>query len=150
MKQAKAMSDNCSNIPLPVGLGINHTPQYKAERTGPDVPEMFSWYLAVSPLDPPDTSEGGIALVESARDRAANTAMVGALVSIGPLAFCSTTRGGLDMRVQRESVKLMDFLLFPAYVGQRTTLKDGTKLIFLKDIEIMGKVDDPELYAVVG
>jgi len=126
---------------------ILRSPVYQAERTGDDVPEMTLWYVAIAPIEPPEESKGGIALIDSVRDRAQATATVGFITAMGPLAFCSKTRGGLDMTVQRDTIGLMDCVLFPAFAGQRMTLKDGTKFVFIKDIEIMGKVNDHERYA---
>jgi co-chaperonin GroES (HSP10) len=101
------------------------------------------WRLVVQVPEPPEYTQGGIAIPDEYRDRKEFHSYIGYVLQIGPLAFKAVTRSGLDYR-QAHGVKVGDWVHFGKHAGEKFRTRDGTLFIVLTDSEVIGVCDNPE------
>lgn len=79
--------------------------------------------ILVVPIDPPKYSDGGIEYPKKARAAEQALTTVGQVMQIGPLAYTTVTRDGLDF-TKAVQAKVGDWVIYTKSAGQITLLRD--------------------------
>ena len=76
------------------------------------------WHLIVEPVDPPEKSEGGIALPDEVVEANEMMAFVGKVVALGSLAYKAKPREGLDYTTEPNKPQVGDYIVYGRHSGQ--------------------------------
>ena len=116
-------------------------PDKEIEVELPVVP--IGWRVLIRPFEAPETSSGGIALPDEARQSEEHLTYVGQIVAMGDMCYRVITRSGIDMSKIDPKPKVGDWIMYGTYGGQKIVTKAGTKYLLMNDDGIMGIVKDP-------
>lgn len=104
--------------------------------TGP-VPRPVGWRVAVLVLTVPDTTAGGLIMVDDHRDARALASPQGVVIAVGDSAYADPAR----FPNKQAWVNVGDRVLFQKYGGRMFQLRTGQHVAFLNDTEFTGVVD---------
>jgi len=94
---------------------------------------------------PPTKTKSGLFLTENTRQTDADTCQVAKVIALGKGAFKHRTSG--QSWWEGEWFDVGAFVRVPRYLGDRWEVKhtDDVKVVFaiMKDLEVLGRVDDP-------
>jgi len=111
------------------------------------LPKPVGWRLMLLVLSAPETSEGGVIMVDDHREAKSLSSPQGVVLAMGDAAFKDPGR------FDSPWCSVGDRVLFQKYGGRMFQLRSGQHLVFLNDTEIVGVVDggwiDPEAAANV-
>lgn len=106
------------------------------------LPKPVGWRLMLLVLSVPETSEGGVIMVDDHREAKSLSSPQGVVLAMGDAAFKDSARFDTPW------CAVGDRVLFQKYGGRMFQLRSGQHLVFLNDTEIVGIVDggwiDPE------
>ncbi len=111
-----------------------------AEELSVETPKPLLWRVLVRPLEPPQTTEGGIFLTEEIQRNQQFITVVGQIVDMGPRAFVGERWEGMP------EIGIGTWVLYGTYGGQRIELTDGRDYLLVNDDQLLGVISDPEMY----
>jgi co-chaperonin GroES (HSP10) len=117
-----------------------------AEFSENELPTVMLWRIAVTPMLAQTKTMGGIVLPEEAISSITATTYVCKVIALGALAYKGQLSSGVKMVDDPNLAKVGDFVVIGARAGQRCDFRDGRRIIFLNDDEILSKVKNPEDY----
>lgn len=107
------------------------------------LPRPTLFRVAVTPRRPRTKSSGGIILTSQAVANEASVMSIGKIVANGPTAYRGKLYDGIG---QDPTIPVGSIVVFGMYAGSRMELKNGDKIIFLNDQDILAVIDDAEDY----
>lgn len=107
--------------------------------------KMDLWRIVLQMPEPPETSEGGILMPDEYREKKEFMGYVGYVLDMGPLCYQAVTRSGLDLS-KANKVKVGDWAQIGKHDGEKFRTADGTLYVVVADTQIIGPVENPELF----
>jgi len=107
--------------------------------------EVDLWRIAVQIPEPPEMSEGGIAMPKEYRENKEFSNYIGMVRAMGPLCYQAVTRSGLDLS-KAKKCKVGDWVQFGKHDGEKFRTMDDTLWVVLSDTQIIGVVKHPEVF----
>lgn len=107
------------------------------------------WMIVVEPLEPRETSDGGIAVVDLSQEAESYQMTVGRVLKAGPACMDGQTTGGVKLcnftaDVQTGDALIGKYVVYQRHVGQDITLrKTGQVIKVMKVTELLGVTEDP-------
>jgi len=111
------------------------------------------WSVLLEPLEPKETSVGGIVLAKPTQDAQKILTTIGRILAIGSLAFTGKTASGLSLSDEKLKFAVGDHVLYQRYTGQELYLyskgqEEDRRLVMITDSEILGLVSDPSAFRI--
>lgn len=109
-------------------------PGARIEPNDGDIPIALNWQIIVEPFKPKETvGDAGIVVALDTQEAEKWQINVGIVVAMGPLALQGKTAAGLDLSVDRESVKIGTCVQWQRYTGLRIKVRQdhGDDRLFL-------------------
>ena len=103
------------------------------------VPQPTGWRLLVMPYMGKDTTEGGVHVPDSVRDKEARATVVAYVVKVGPLAYKDLDKFGDDGAWCNEG----DWICIGRYAGSRFQIEGGEVRI-INDDEVIATIVNPD------
>lgn len=110
------------------------------------------WMIVVEPLQPRDTSDGGIAVVDLSQEAEAFQMTVGRVLKAGPASFDGQTTGGVKLSNFTDGVQCREdligkYVVYQRHVGQDLVLrKTGQTVKAMKLTDCLGVTEDPHAW----
>ena len=104
------------------------------------LPQPTGWRLLVMPYMGKATTDGGIHVPDSVRDREALSTVVAYVLRVGPLAYEDSTKFGPD---GQPWCKEGDWVCIGRYAGARFKIEGGEVRI-INDDEVIGTILEPD------
>ena len=103
------------------------------------LPQPTGWRILVMPYSGRKTSDGGIHIPDSVRDREALATVVAYVLKCGPLCYSDKDKFG-DTPWAKEK----QWVLIGRYAGARFKLGDNAECRIINDDEVIATIDDPD------
>lgn len=120
----------------------NQTDGEFAEIPADKIPLPTLFRVAVTPLRARTKSAGGIIIAAQAVANEATVMSIGKVVAVGPTAFT----GDLYKIGAHPGIEPGTIVVFGMYAGSRMELKNGDKIIFMNDQDILAVISNPDDY----
>ena len=103
------------------------------------VPKPTGWRLLVMSYMGRETTEGGIHVTDSVREKESRATVVAYVISMGPLAYKDTDKFGPD----GDWCKVGDWVCIGRYAGSRFQIEGGEVRI-INDDEVIATIVNPD------
>jgi len=105
-----------------------------------ELPTPSGWKILVLMLTIPETSSGGVIVVDDAKEARSLASPQGVVIDVGQAAYTDPDRFTVD-GVLKPWVELGDRIIFAKYDATLFQLSNGQRLGFLNDTQPIGKID---------
>lgn len=105
-----------------------------------DIPRALGWRLTVLMLTIPETTAGGVHVVDDMRESRAMSSPQGVVLQVGPMAYQDRARFELDGGLA-PWVSVGDRVIWKKYDVSTFMLANGQRLGFMNDTQPIGLVD---------
>lgn len=144
-RRANALTSDDFATPADVRAQLDELAAFVAERreTQPDyhLPKPSGWRISVLMLTIPETSSGGVHMVDDDREARAMASPQGVIIGIGPGAYKDPARFGDENGQLKPWHSVGDRIQFVKYDAQPFTLPNGQKLGVLTDTQPVALID---------
>ena len=112
----------------------------RQEEPGYHLPRPLGWKLAILMLTIPDTSAGGVIVIDDSKEQRSMASPQGIVIAVGPAVFSDTARFMVD-DVLTPWCSVGDRITFAKYDASMFQIANGQRLGFLNDTQPISLID---------